>query len=138
MLANPHATFIMLSLCYAQCPSYLLHIIFLFLGILQHYVEYDSHTIVTLKKYWVWDLLVLQWVIWLIVRSFYMLLQESKRPFFSGLTCCPYLLNMLRFDCFCICHSFPIDFYFFDAVANVEIDIFPFQLALQDTQTLLP
>jgi hypothetical protein len=30
MFANPHATFIMLSLCSAQYPSYLLHIIFLF------------------------------------------------------------------------------------------------------------
>jgi len=50
MLANPHAAFIMLSLCYAQCPSYLLHIIFLFSGIWQHYTEYDSHTIITLEK----------------------------------------------------------------------------------------
>jgi hypothetical protein len=35
---------------YAQCPSSLLHIIFLSLVILQHYVEYDSCTIVTLEK----------------------------------------------------------------------------------------
>jgi hypothetical protein len=41
-----------------------------------------------------------------------MLLQESKRPFFSGSTCCLYLLSMLSFDCFCICHSFPIDLFF--------------------------
>jgi hypothetical protein len=50
MFVNPHVTFIMLSLCYAQCPSYLLHIIFLFLGLLQHYAKYDAHTIVTLEK----------------------------------------------------------------------------------------
>jgi hypothetical protein len=50
MLANPHVAFVMLSFCYAQCPSSLLHIIFLSLAILQHYVEYDSCTIVTLEK----------------------------------------------------------------------------------------
>jgi hypothetical protein len=50
MLANPHVAFVMLSFCYAQCLSSLLHIIFLSLGILQHYVVYDSCTIVTLEK----------------------------------------------------------------------------------------
>jgi hypothetical protein len=50
MLVNPHVVFLILLFCYAQCPSYLLHIIFLSSGILQHYVEYDSCTIVTLEK----------------------------------------------------------------------------------------
>jgi len=50
MLVNPHVAFVILLLCYAQCPSYLLHIIFLSSGILQHYAKYDSCTIVTLEK----------------------------------------------------------------------------------------
>ncbi len=37
-------------LCYAQCLGYLLHIMFPFPGILQHYVEFVIHTITTLEK----------------------------------------------------------------------------------------
>jgi hypothetical protein len=40
----------MLSLCYAQRPSYFLHLMFPSLNILQHYVEFNTHTIFTLKK----------------------------------------------------------------------------------------
>jgi len=57
----------------------------------------------------------------------------------SGLPLLVLLFNMLNFDCFCIFHSSPIEWsFFFNAVAHVEIDIFSFQLALWDTQTLLP
>jgi hypothetical protein len=50
MFANPQAVFAMFLLCYALCPDYLLHIMFPSLGILQHYIEFDTHTIVTFKK----------------------------------------------------------------------------------------
>jgi hypothetical protein len=48
MFVNFYATFVMLSLCYAQHPSYLFHIVFSSLNILQHYVDFDIRTIVTL------------------------------------------------------------------------------------------
>lgn len=51
MFANPHVTFGMLLLCYAQCPNYLLHIVFSFPSTnLQHYVEFDSCTTAMLEK----------------------------------------------------------------------------------------
>jgi hypothetical protein len=50
MLINPKATFAMLSLCYAQRSCYLLHIMFSSLGILLHYAELDTCTIITLEK----------------------------------------------------------------------------------------
>jgi hypothetical protein len=40
----------MFSLCYAQCLNYLLQIIFVSPSILQHYIEFDSHTMFTLEK----------------------------------------------------------------------------------------
>jgi hypothetical protein len=40
----------MFLLCYAQCLSYLFHIVLPFLGILQHYVEFDIRTIAMLEK----------------------------------------------------------------------------------------
>jgi hypothetical protein len=40
----------MFSLCYAQRPSYLLCAVFPSPSILQHYVEFDTHTIATLEK----------------------------------------------------------------------------------------
>jgi len=50
MLVDSHVAFAMLSLCYAQCLSYLLHTTFPSLDILQHYIEFDARTIVMLKK----------------------------------------------------------------------------------------
>ncbi len=50
MLVDPHVAFAMLSLCNAQCPSYLLRTIFPFLDILQHYIEFDIHTRAMLEK----------------------------------------------------------------------------------------
>jgi len=41
MLANPQETFAMLSFCYAQHPSYLLHIVFPFLGFCRVQIHYD-------------------------------------------------------------------------------------------------
>jgi hypothetical protein len=41
MLANPQAAFVMLSFCYAQNPSYLLHIVFPFLGFCKVQIHYD-------------------------------------------------------------------------------------------------
>jgi hypothetical protein len=43
MLANPHATFMMLSLCYAQHSGYLFHTMF-------SSPKFDIYTIVTLDK----------------------------------------------------------------------------------------
>ncbi len=40
----------MFSLCYAQCLSYLFHIMFPSPSILQHDDESDTHTIVTVEK----------------------------------------------------------------------------------------
>ncbi len=40
----------MLLLCYAQHPCYLFHTMFPSLGILQHYVEFNIHTIIMLEK----------------------------------------------------------------------------------------
>ncbi len=40
----------MFFLCYAQCPSYLLPMVFLALSILQHYIKFDSCTMVTMEK----------------------------------------------------------------------------------------
>ncbi len=40
----------MLSLCYAQCLGYLFCTMFPSLSILQHYVEFNTHTIFTLEK----------------------------------------------------------------------------------------
>jgi hypothetical protein len=42
--------FAMFSLCYAQRPSYLLRTMFPSLGILHHYVEFNTCTITTLEK----------------------------------------------------------------------------------------
>jgi hypothetical protein len=39
MFAYPQTTFMMFSLCYAQCPGYFLCIAFLFLSILKHYTS---------------------------------------------------------------------------------------------------
>jgi hypothetical protein len=50
MLANPQATFVMLSFCYAQRPNYLHRIVFPSPCILQHYTKFDVHTIVMSKK----------------------------------------------------------------------------------------
>ncbi len=58
MLVNPHVIFVMLSLCYAQHLGYLLHIVFPSHGILQHNVEFNTCTIITLQKLLDVDLLV--------------------------------------------------------------------------------
>jgi hypothetical protein len=42
MFIDPHATFVMLSLCYTQHPSYLFCTMLLSC-ILQHYVEFDMN-----------------------------------------------------------------------------------------------
>jgi hypothetical protein len=50
MLINLQTTFVMLLLCYAQCPGYLLCIVFPSPCILQHCIEFDIRTIITLEK----------------------------------------------------------------------------------------
>jgi hypothetical protein len=50
MLVDPHVTFALFSFCYAQHLSYLLCIVFMFLGILWYYVKFNLHTIVMLEK----------------------------------------------------------------------------------------
>ncbi len=50
MFIDFQTTFAMLSLCYAQPPSYLICIMFPSLSILQHYVEFDYCIIIMLKK----------------------------------------------------------------------------------------
>jgi len=50
MLANLHAAFMMLSLCYTQHLGYLFCIVLPFPSILQLYTEFDICTIVTLEK----------------------------------------------------------------------------------------
>jgi hypothetical protein len=50
MFANPHMTFVMPSLCYAQHLGYWLSIMFPSLSILQHYVEFNICALVTLEK----------------------------------------------------------------------------------------
>jgi len=51
ILADPLAVFMMFSLCYVQRPSYLLHTMFPFPSILQHYAEFHTCTIITLEKF---------------------------------------------------------------------------------------
>jgi hypothetical protein len=50
MLANLQATFMMLSLCYAQRLGYFFRTMFSSPNILQHYAKFDIHTIVMLEK----------------------------------------------------------------------------------------
>jgi hypothetical protein len=50
MFTNLHVAFAMLLLCYAQHWGYLLCVMFPSPDILQHYVEFDIRTIITLKK----------------------------------------------------------------------------------------
>jgi hypothetical protein len=50
MFANPQMVFVMLLLCYAQCCGYSLYIMSPFLGILQHYVKFDTHITTTLER----------------------------------------------------------------------------------------
>jgi hypothetical protein len=50
MLVNFHVAYVMISLCYAQQPCYLQHIVFPSLGLLQHYTEFDVCTIAMLEK----------------------------------------------------------------------------------------
>jgi hypothetical protein len=50
LLVDFHVAFVIFLLCYAQYLGYLFSIVFPSLGILQHYVEFDIHTIVMLEK----------------------------------------------------------------------------------------
>ncbi len=50
MLADSYAAFVMLSLFYTQRLSYLVHTMFPSSCILQHYVKFDTCTIVTSQK----------------------------------------------------------------------------------------
>jgi hypothetical protein len=50
MFIDSQVAFAMLSLCYAQQPSYLQHIVFPSLGILQHYTKFDACTITMLEN----------------------------------------------------------------------------------------
>lgn len=50
MLIDPQAMFVICSLRYAQCPSYLLRTIFMSPCILRHCIEFDSCTMATLEK----------------------------------------------------------------------------------------
>jgi hypothetical protein len=50
MFINLHVVFLMFSLCYTQRSGYLFCTMFPSLGILQHYVEFNTCTIVTLEK----------------------------------------------------------------------------------------
>jgi hypothetical protein len=50
MFIDFQITFVMFSLCYAQRPSYLQHIVFPSLCILQHYTKFDACTITMLTK----------------------------------------------------------------------------------------
>jgi len=49
MLVDLEAVFGMLLLCYAQCLSYLFHIMFPSFSILQHYTKFNIRTIATLE-----------------------------------------------------------------------------------------
>ncbi len=49
MPVDLQAAFVMLSLCYAQQPSYLHHIVFPSPCILQHYIKFDVCTIAMLN-----------------------------------------------------------------------------------------
>jgi hypothetical protein len=50
MFVDLQATFAIFSLCYAQRIHYLLCTMFPFPNILQHYIEFDIHTITMLEK----------------------------------------------------------------------------------------
>ncbi len=50
MLADAHSTFVKFLLRYAQHLGYLFCIMFLSLYILQHYIEFNTHTLVSLEK----------------------------------------------------------------------------------------
>jgi hypothetical protein len=65
---------------------------------------------------------------------------KGARPSFNGLTCCPHLFRMLSFDHSCINIPFPTGWslYFLDVTTHVEIGIYPFWVALQDTCAMLP
>ncbi len=108
VIANPHVIFVMLSLYYAQCPSYLLHIMFPSLGILQQYVEFNTCTIITLEK------LIWCGIFWWFYWSLSSLLGHSScflggvwLSFYSS-NCCLYIPGMLGFAHSYTYHSFPI------------------------------
>jgi hypothetical protein len=50
MITDPRAAFVMFSLCYVQRPSYVLCTVFPSPCILQHYAEFDIHTINALEN----------------------------------------------------------------------------------------
>jgi hypothetical protein len=50
MLINPQVTFVMFSLCYAQCLGYLFCTMFPSPGILQHHIKFDTCAITTLEE----------------------------------------------------------------------------------------
>ncbi len=107
MFMDSHSAFVKLLLCYAQCLSYLFCTMFPFLNILQHYIEFNTLTIVSLEKS-------------LDVKSFngyinHLICCHHVSCFFGwtwlplcSSNCCPFILRMLGTDCSCTCHSFPI------------------------------
>jgi len=58
------------------------------------------------KSYWTWDLSTLQWVIWVVIGSFYLFFKRAWHSL-NGSTCYPYFLGMLNSNHSCIYHSFP-------------------------------
>jgi hypothetical protein len=132
MFANPHVTFTMFSLCFAQRFSYLLHTMFPSLGIFQHYVEFNIHTITRLEKL-------------LGAGSFggyinHLVCHQATALTFSGkfnFLSIVWIIALTFLECWAfndlaLVTHFQQDNHLilFDAITHVETDIFPFQIAL--------
>ncbi len=139
-LQIPQATFVMVSLCYAQRLGYLFHIMFLSPSSLQHYAKSNICTIVMLEKLVgvvsfggstnhlisheatlltslsMFDLR-------LVVRTIALVFLGCQAPI------TPTLVIRFQQDDYLI---------LLDVITHVEINISLFQMALRDTQTTLP
>lgn len=140
ILIDPQVAYAIILLCYAQHLNYLLHTVFPSPSILQHYIEFDIHTIVTLKKL-------------LDVRSFGDFFDHlvHRQTIFSTFSNGLGLISMVRIaaptflGCWAlitpalVTHFQHDDcFILLDTIIHVETGTFPFQMAFQDVQAMLP
>lgn len=139
ILINPQVAFAMFLLCYAQCFNYLLHMMFPSPCILQHCVEFDTHTITMLEKLFVCG--ILWWFYWSPSSS------RHSSYFFEQvwLPLCSQIVALAFLGCWAlIVLTLVIHFQqddhpiFLNVVTHVKSGISSFQMALQDIQAMLP
>jgi hypothetical protein len=114
MFIDPQATSRMFPLCYANT-----HVIYCILHLCVQASCNIMQSLICIpwlgwKIYWAHDLSVVQWSFGLSLGNFICFFKGAWPPL-NGLTCCPYLLEMLGFDHSYTCdshHQFPICFVF--------------------------